>query len=103
MTLYIAGPMTGLPGLNYPAFNRVAEQLRAAGYTVLNPAENPDQDGWEAYMRLSIMQVAEADGLAVLDGWENSRGAKLEVHVAKTLGLECKPAESWIPVLERVD
>ena len=27
--IYIAGPMSGLPDLNYPAFNAMAERLRA--------------------------------------------------------------------------
>lgn len=41
--IYDSGPMTGLPGLNFPAFDAAAKQLRAAGYDVVNPAElNPD-------------------------------------------------------------
>ena len=40
MIVYIAGPMTGLPDLNYPAFNAAEEALTAAGHAVLNPARN---------------------------------------------------------------
>lgn len=39
--IYIAGPMSGLPEFNYPAFNRAAAVLRAQGHHVENPAENP--------------------------------------------------------------
>lgn len=38
--LYLAGPMTGLPDFNYPAFHAAAAAWRAAGWTVANPAEN---------------------------------------------------------------
>lgn len=37
--LYISGPITGMPDLNFPAFHAAAAALRAAGYTVTNPAE----------------------------------------------------------------
>lgn len=39
-TLYIAGPMSGLPDHNYPAFHDAASVLTKAGYSILNPAEN---------------------------------------------------------------
>jgi len=41
MRIYIAGPMTGLPEFNYPAFNAAAEYLRSLGHHVENPADNP--------------------------------------------------------------
>ncbi len=39
-TVYIAGPMTGLPGWNYSAFNAAAKTLRDIGIKVENPAEH---------------------------------------------------------------
>ena len=70
--IYIAGPMTGLPDLNFPAFNRAAAILRAAGYEAINPAEiNPDPTaGWEACMRADIAELVKCDGVALLPGWE---------------------------------
>lgn len=33
MKIYIAGPMTGLPDLNFPAFHNEARRLRMQGCT----------------------------------------------------------------------
>jgi hypothetical protein len=40
--IYLSGPMTGLPDLNFPAFHAEAARLRALGYDVINPAELPE-------------------------------------------------------------
>jgi len=87
--LYIAGPMTGLPDLNFPAFHAEAARLRALGYEVSNPAEiNPDPTaGWEACMRADIAELVKCDGVALLPGWERSRGASLEAHIAHSLDM----------------
>ena len=39
--VYLSGPMTGLPDLNFPAFHAAADKLRSQGVQVVNPAE-PD-------------------------------------------------------------
>ena len=85
--LYLAGPMTGIEDLNFPAFHAEAARLRALGYTVINPAKiNADPNaGWQACMRADIKQLVDCDGIALLDGWENSRGASLEHHIALSL------------------
>ena len=89
MKWYIAGPMTGLPGLNFPAFHTEAARLRALGYEVANPAEiNPEPTvGWQACMRADIAQLVTCDGVRLLEGWERSRGASLEAHIAHILGM----------------
>lgn len=88
MIVYIAGPMSGLPEFNYPAFNEVAEVLRRAGLQVENPAENPDQQTWLDYMRLSLRQISRADAVLMLEGWQRSRGAAIEQRLAEMLGLQ---------------
>ncbi|MDQ0735314.1 DUF4406 domain-containing protein [Arthrobacter agilis] len=97
-TLYLAGPMSGLPDFNYPAFHEAAAKLRAAGYTVLNPAENPkpEPETWQGYMRLAIAQLIQADGIALLPGWEVSRGAMVEYTLAVDLELDNKLASDWL-------
>lgn len=92
--IYIAGPMTGLPGFNYPAFNAAARALRLQGHHVENPADNPAPPcgSWLGYMRLALAQLVTCDELHTLPGWENSKGACIEVRLAQELGLEIKTA-----------
>lgn len=118
MKLYIAGPMTGIPQFNFPAFNEMAERLRSQGYEVVSPAELDDDadramalasiDGhvgsvektWGDFLARDVKLIADdgIDGILVLPGWEKSRGARLETFVANALcGL---PILTWDPVLE---
>lgn len=103
MKIYIAGPMTGLPDWNFPAFFGAEKELLSLGYKVVNPAHsdgatvqealesagNPESPNntWRWYMRRDLPHVLEVDALCVLPGWRNSKGASLEVHVAKAIGL----------------
>ncbi len=88
--VYLSGPMTGLPDLNFPAFNAAAFRLRTQGLDVVNPAEiNPDAAlTWEQCMRADIKALCECDVIALLPGWEGSKGAHLEVHIAHRLGIK---------------
>lgn len=87
--VYISGPMRGIDEYNYPAFDAAARYLRASGYEVLNPAENFSGDTtlkFETYMATDLGQVLRSDYVAVLSGWSNSEGARLEVQVAQATG-----------------
>jgi hypothetical protein len=102
MRIYLAGPMSGLPFHNAPEFDRAAELLRAAGLEVVSPMDinraNPRPDmaadgtiGRAAYcelVRLDLAALLECDAVAVLPGWSQSRGAQLEVAVARAIGLD---------------
>lgn len=98
MKLYIAGPMTGLPELNYPAFFAAEEQLQAVGYETLNPAPNKPEGepSWLAYMRMSLIQISQADGIALLPNWWSSKGARIEQHLANSLGLPVHELNIWL-------
>lgn len=102
-TVYVAGPMTGLPEFNYPAFREAADRLREIGYKVLNPVDAEEHNptpglpqAWDWYMRHALGMVLAADGLALLPGWQQSRGANLEVTVAKALGMTVLPLDAWL-------
>lgn len=101
-TLYVAGPMTGYPDFNYPEFRRVGAVLAERGYTVLNPVDAEEHNPtpgtpqpWDWYMRHALRMVLEADALALLPGWAASRGASLEVQVARALGLAAEPWDTY--------
>lgn len=96
--VYVSGPMTGKPDLNFPAFNQAAAVLARAGYDVVNPATlNPDPaTPWRDCMRVDIKALVDCDGVATLPGWRDSRGAVLEVHIAERLGLPVMAVDAWI-------
>lgn len=88
--IYLAGPMTGLPEQNYPAFNAAADNLRARGHTVLNPAENPEPPckSWLGYMKMAIPMLIKCDTIVFLPGWAESAGALKEYDEALFFKLE---------------
>lgn len=96
--LYVAGPMTGLPDHNYPAFHAATDALRAVGYEVESPAEPGQIEGWtwEDYMRRGLAQMLTCDGVALLPGWHASRGALKEAELAELLKMRLWAVDEWI-------
>jgi hypothetical protein len=91
IVIYIAGPMTGYPDWNYPAFAKKAAELRALGHEVISPAELHPADPsvpWDWYLRRDLAELVKCTGIQLLKGWNYSKGAKLEHHVAKSLGMD---------------
>lgn len=93
--VYLSGPMTGLPELNFPAFHAAAAQLRAQGIDVVNPAEiNQDASlPWDQCMRKDIKALCDCDTIVLLPGWEKSTGAHLELHIAHRIGVQIEYME----------
>lgn len=86
--IYLAGPMTGLPDLNFPAFHKKAAALRRAGFEVFNPAELGDIDLRQAFAADLLYICRDATTVALLPGWRKSFGAKIEHDLAARLDLE---------------
>ena len=99
MRLYLAGPMTGRPDWGRPAFAAVAERLRAAGHQVWNPGDLAVDltRPWEDYLSETLWALMEQQAVAVLEVWETSVGARLEVAWARRLG---KPVAPWRQFVE---
>lgn len=99
MRPYIAGPMTGYPEFNYPAFFKAEKALRLGGFDPINPAREEGREhckSWLDFMRASLLDIAACDGIATLTGWGESRGAALEVHIARSLDLPVKTLAEWL-------
>lgn len=86
--IYIAGPMTGIRDFNRPAFFSAAQLLTERGHAVLNPASLPDGLTESQYMDICLAMLRCADVIYLLDGWENSAGARVEYALADKLGLD---------------
>ena len=110
MKIYLAGPMRGIPNFNFPAFDYAADLLRKEGHEVFSPAEHDRAvygDGIADNTSGSEREAVEkhgfairdalaadlrwiclyADGMALMPGWEKSKGAVAEASVAAALGL----------------
>lgn len=108
--VYLAGPMTGIPQFNIPAFDDAAEQLRMRGYAVFSPAELDDPDTraaalaspdgapgsgaannetWGDFLARDVKLISDGgiEKVFVLPGWHRSRGARLETFVAALCGI----------------
>lgn len=82
MIVYIAGKMTGLPDLGRAAFMAAEEHIANLGHIVLNPARLPEGMPKERYMPICLAMLEQADAIFLLDGWEDSDGANIELAYA---------------------
>lgn len=95
--------MSNLPEFNYPAFNDAAAKLRAAGLVVANPAEQfagATDLPYGTYIREAVRALVHCTEVVVLPGWENSRGARLEVDVARAIGMPVTTLADKLAVLD---
>lgn len=110
---YIAGPMRGYPLYNFPAFDEYAIRLRSFGYDVVSPAEMDREAGFdervplpEGFIKDAIVRdveaLADCDAIAMLPGWRDSDGAKIELAIARLLGLKVYDAETMETLDETV-
>jgi len=112
LRLYLAGPMRGYPEFNFPAFEAGAVLLRERGFEVFSPAEkdierhgtnigagntagSEEQAAKEHGFSLRVALKEDttwicdnAEGIALLPGWEKSKGAVMEHSLAIALGLK---------------
>lgn len=106
---YIAGPMSGIPAFNFPAFDSAAATLRRSGWEIIVPTEldspevraialeSPDGNTAEFLAKTGVtwgellsrdlkVILDEAEGIVFLPDWEKSKGARLEAYAALSGG-----------------
>lgn len=103
MKVYLAGPMRGISEWNVPAFDATAKAWTEAGHHVFSPAATlralgylygyacePGSNEADEHLRHVMLTdfacIVAADAIALLPGWEKSRGATVEVALAHFFG-----------------
>lgn len=114
-TVYVAGPMAGMPDHNFPAFEAATRILSEHGVTVVSPhedvsvahlklAEELGEDyrnspEYRNYLARDIGLVAKCDALVLLPGYEHSKGAMAEVYFARAVGIPCYSIKDMLNLL----
>ncbi|AOW09495.1 DUF4406 domain-containing protein [Flavobacterium gilvum] len=102
--IYIAGKVTGLPPQEVKdKFSTAQATIEKLGFEAVNPIEVvKDFDiPWDVAMRKCIKALADCDAILVLDDWNDSKVAKIEIRLAIVLELEIfynKP--DFMPVVD---
>jgi len=127
MRVYIAGPMTAYRDSNYnfPEFYKAQALLEMIGYTVHNPARMDIESGKAQFapfegrivtapdftladaMRRDIKVIADCEAIVLLPDWQNSKGAAMELQVARDFFqmpvFEMSVSVSGWPILTRLE
>lgn len=92
--VYISGAITGTTDYE-ERFAKTKNELEKKGFQVCNPVEleplvklHSKNPHWADYMRTCIRFFSVCDSIYMLKGWQDSRGAKLEHHIAQELGMK---------------
>lgn len=88
MKVYVSGPMTSYQDFNRSAFRKAEARLRDMGHDPVIPVDSgvPANEPWAAHLRADIRMLMDCHAIAMLPGWEGSKGARLEVGIARALG-----------------
>lgn len=103
--VYISGPITGHENGNKNAFNEAELKFKSMNFDVVNPhnlhdriweedwyqkyinKEISNNEYWAGFMKKDIEHLVQCDFIALLPNWEGSRGANMEIAIAKGLGM----------------
>lgn len=87
--VYIIGAVTGLEREAVVAkFEKAANALKGAGMVPVNPVDLvPAETSWNNAMRQCIAALVTCDAVVILPDWNNSKGAYLEVMIARNLDM----------------
>lgn len=104
MIFYLAGPMRGYKNYNFDAFDKLEKYLTDRGHHVVSPASIDRLfEGWNKYppqdsnftkndcirfMDRDLNAIQGCEAIYMMDGWEESTGAKVEKAYADFIGID---------------
>jgi len=102
--IYLAGPMTGYQFFNFPAFDKLRDELdKGQAWQVVSPADIDRKYGFDAMLmpedsdwysippaagtrgeiiRRDIDAILSCDAIYMMPGWRQSKGARAEFNLA---------------------
>lgn len=107
--IYIAGPMRGIEYFNFLSFDAASMRLHLRGFYPVSPADLDRKAGFDPFILgldydwndldscgfsladaidRDIAAIKECQAIYMLEGWENSKGARSEKALAEWMGLE---------------
>lgn len=90
MKIYISGKITGTHDY-LERFKAAEDTLKNDGWQVINPAALgdllPKATTYKQYLDYGIQLLGMCDAIYMLQGWEDSEGAKVEHQYAEAIGL----------------
>ena len=96
MRIYLSGKITGRDKEDYTMqFARAESFYKTGGFDVVNPVkigeailkQNPNAK-WEDFMKKDLEELRTCTHIALLEGWEQSKGSRAEKAEAEKLGIE---------------
>lgn len=102
MVIYLAGPVRGHEDYQ-EKFHEAEMALVGKGWVVLNPARLPRGMDEKKYMPICMAMLAQADAIFLLDGWETSQGANVELRFAECQGMYVYVNMPYVPTAESVE
>ena len=96
MRIYLSGKITGREKEDYTRqFARAESFYKTGGFDVVNPVKigeevlkiNPKAE-WQDFMIRDLEALRTCTHIVLLEGWEESKGAKMEKAEAEKLGHE---------------
>lgn len=105
MKLYLSGAIQSLNVVDAKTlFRKTKIELESLGFKVINPFHVlPDCQSkcnlskfqildsghtWQCYLKYDIREMLSCDGIYLLPNWQQSHGARLEFHIAASVGME---------------
>ena len=86
MKIYIAGAISSNPDYE-KQFEEAEKILTEEGHAVINPVKNFGFE-YKEYIDMGLCELMRCEAIYLLQGWEKSSGANLELRYALTVGLQ---------------